>query len=48
MGDALEHRNLLCSRFASAGRHVGFLIPREDRSGTIDALNFQEFGGEGF
>lgn len=48
MRDALKHGNLLGSCFASAGRHVGFLVPREDRRSTIDALNFQQLGRKGF
>jgi len=48
MGQALKHGDLLGSRFASPGRHIGFLIPRKDRGGTVDALNFQQPGGEAF
>ena len=48
MGDALERRNLLGAGFASAGRHVGFLIPREERGGAVNALDLQESGRQGF
>ena len=48
MCDALERRNLLGAGLASAGRHVGLLIPREERSRAVNALDLQESGRQGF